>query len=94
METTEKAIPAGSREFKLPSGKKAVIHKGKGRNAMEAMRICDGKTERYLPALMAQLVEIDGSYLVMEDFEDMDLQDFMALQGEFADQNFTLPQGT
>lgn len=82
------------REITLPSGKKAVIHKGKGKHAIQAMKICDGKTEQYLPALMSLLIDIDGQALVMEDFEEMDMQDYMALQGEFADQNFTSPQGT
>lgn len=84
----------GSKSFTLPSGKTCTIYKGKGKHAIQAMKICDGKTENYLPALMSQLIEIDGNGVVMEDFDEMDMQDFMAIQGEFADQNFTSPQGT
>lgn len=89
-----KEMPNGTKEFTLPSGKKVVIYPGKGKHAMEAIKMCDGKMDRYLPSLMSQLIEIDGQGVVMEDLEEMDLQDFMSLQGEFADQNFTLPQGT
>ncbi len=89
-----KAMPVGAKEFNLPSGKRVVIYPGKGRHAMEAIKMCDGKMDRYLPALMSQLVEVNGHAVVMEDLEEMDLQDFMALQAEFSDQNFTSPQGT
>jgi hypothetical protein len=43
---------------------------------------------------MSQLVTIDGEGIVAEDLDEMDLQDYMMLQTEFSDQNFTLPQGT
>lgn len=89
-----KMMPEGTKEFTLPSGKKAVIYPGKGKHATNAIKICGEDMSLYLPALMSQLVEIDGNRIVLEDLEEMPLQDFMMLQGEFADQNFTSPQGT
>lgn len=83
-----------SREITLPSGRKATIEVGKGFHARKAMEMADGNTGLYLPSLMSQLIRIDGEYLVMEDFDELPLQDYMALQAEFADQNFTSPQGT
>jgi hypothetical protein len=37
---------------------------------------------------MAQLVTIDGVPVVREDLEEMDMGDFLAIQGEFASLNF------
>lgn len=84
----------GEKTFNLPSGKVAVIKKGKGLHARRAMQHSDGDGSKYLGSLMSQLVLIDGAPIVPEDLDEMDLQDYMALQTEFADQNFTLPQGT
>lgn len=89
-----KMYPEGTKQFTLPSGKKAVIYPGKGKHATNAIKIVGDDMSRYLPALMSQLVEVDGYPVVLEDLEEMPLQDFMALQAEFADQNFTSPQGT
>jgi hypothetical protein len=83
-----------AKEFTLPSGKKVVIFKGKGKHATEAIKVMGGDSSKYLNALISQLVEIDGQKVVMEDLEELDLQDYMKIQAEFADQNFTLPQGT
>jgi hypothetical protein len=93
QETTVNAT-TGEKTFTLPSGKVAVIKKGKGLHARKAMQQADGDGSKYLGSLMAQLITIDGVGIVPEDLDDMDLQDYMALQAEFADQNFTLPQGT
>lgn len=83
----------GSKEFKLPSGAVARVMPGKGKHAMEAIAICDGNTKKYMAALMMQLVTIDAKPQVLEDFEDMPLADYMKLQSEFSDQNFTSPAG-
>lgn len=90
--TTQTAATANAIEqakaITLPSGKIAVITKGKGKHAMRAMEIAGGKGSMYLPALMAQLVTIDGAQLVAEDLAEMPLTDYMTLQTEFAEQNF------
>jgi hypothetical protein len=84
----------GGKTFTLPSGKVAVIKEGKGLHARNAIKMCDGDMSLYLSALMSQLITVDGKELVMEDLDEMPMQDYMKLQSEFADQNFTLPQGT
>lgn len=84
----------GGKTFTLPSGKVAVIKEGKGIHARNAIKMCDGDMSLYLSALMSQLITIDGNDVVMEDLDEMPMQDYMKLQSEFADQNFTLPQGT
>jgi hypothetical protein len=72
----------------LPSGKTAVIQTGKGKHARMASRVANGDHSLFIPALMAQLVTIDGNTLVAEEFDDMDLNDFMTLSAEFSDVNF------
>jgi hypothetical protein len=85
--TTEKTIT-------LSDGKVAVIRKGKGKDAMNAQKVAGTDMSKFFPALMSQLVTVNGSKLVMEDYEEMDLQDFLTLQGEIAGVNFTSPAET
>lgn len=80
-ENTEKQVT-------LSDGRTAVIKKGKGKHAQNALKVAGGDGEKYITALMAQLVEIDGKRVVMEDLEEMDMKDFMAIQAEFAEANF------
>jgi hypothetical protein len=72
----------------LSDGRIAEIKPGKGRHAQEALKVSGGNGDKYMAALMAQLVEIDGKRIVMEDLEELDLKDFIALQTAFAEQNF------
>ncbi len=72
----------------LSNGSVAEIIKGKGRHAKKAMMKSEGKGEEYLAILMAELVLVDGKKLVPEDFEEMDMKDYMAIQTAFADVNF------
>lgn len=67
----------------LPSGKIAVLEKGKGRDLLQAQM--KAKTSEEIPyALIAELVEIDGNKLVYEDILEMDLEDVIALQAEIS----------
>lgn len=72
----------------LSDGRVATIKPGKGKHAQEALKVSGGNGDKYMSALMAQLVEIDGKRIVMEDLEELDLKDFLALQTAFAEQNF------
>lgn len=83
-----------TKKFDLPSGKRCEILKGKGVHARNAAKHMDGDSSKYMNLLMAQLVLINGQGIVMEDLDEMDLQDYLAIQAEFADQNFSSPQGT
>lgn len=69
------------KELTLPSGKIAIIQKGKGKDLLQAQM--KAKTSDEIPyALIAELAEIDGEKLVYEDILEMDLEDVLALQGE------------
>ncbi|MFN3396497.1 MAG: hypothetical protein ACK4Z9_06865 [Thermodesulfovibrionales bacterium] len=77
------------KEIVLPSGKRATIKDGKGRDLLNAQRKVKSP-EEILYALLAELTEIDGQRLVYEDILEMDLQDVLALQMEIAG-NFQFP---
>lgn len=67
----------------LPSGKTAEIRQGKGYDLLQAQM--KAKNSEEIPyALIAELVEIDGTSLVYEDILEMDLSDVVALQGEIS----------
>lgn len=92
VKTGENNTPGQStREGKtitLPSGKTALIYRGKGRDSNRALKESDGDSSKYLICLMAALVEVDGRPVVPEDLEDLDLKDYTTLQTEFATENF------
>lgn len=67
----------------LPSGKTAILEKGKGKDLLQAQM--KAKSSDEIPyALIAELVEIDGQKLVYEDILEMDLEDVLALQSEIS----------
>jgi hypothetical protein len=70
------------KRIKLPSGRSAIIRKGKGRDLMRAHRAAAGNTEplSLVFALIAELVEIDDKPIVYEDVLEMELDDVLALQ--------------
>lgn len=74
--------------IELPSGAKAEILQGKGKHAQKAMQMTGGDQSKYLGALMAQLILLDGKPVVMEDLEEMPLKDYMAISEAFSEQNF------
>lgn len=72
------------REIVLPSGKRATFYSGKGKDLFEAM-MKGARGETLLWHLIAQLVEIDGEKIVMEDLYEMDLFDVLAIQATFGE---------
>jgi len=62
----------------LPSGKKARVKKGKGRDLFKAQMMATSP-EMGNYALIALLVEYDGQKLTVEDLEDMDVGDMVSL---------------
>ena len=63
------------KELTLPSGKIAIIEKGKGKDLLQAQ--IKAKTSDEIPyALIAELV--------YEDILEMDLEDVLSLQGEIS----------
>lgn len=78
------------KEMILPSGKKATIKDGKGRDLLEAQRKAKS-SEEIAYALLAELAEIEGQKLIYEDILEMDIKDVLALQMEIMG-NFQFPQ--
>lgn len=76
------------KQIKLPSGRIAEIRPFKGKDILSAQKAAGNDQERIIFALIAQTVLIDNSHVVMEDLEEMDGMDVLALMGEFG-QNFT-----
>lgn len=78
----------------LSDGRAVEIRKGKGRDAMEAQKISGKDMGMFFPALMSQLVTIDGKAQPAEYYlDELELQDYLTLMGELAGSNFTLPVG-
>jgi hypothetical protein len=63
----------------LPSGKKAVLKPGKGRDLLKAQRLANDPSE--IPyALVSILATVDGQELDVDQVLDMDLPDVLKLQ--------------
>lgn len=68
-----------TKEITLSDGKVAVIKDGKGRDLLNAQK--KAKSSDEIPyALIAELTEIDGNYLVYEDILELPIADVMQLQ--------------
>lgn len=68
-----------SKEIKLSDGKLAVIKDDKGLDLLNAQK--KAKTSDEIPyALIAELTEIDGNYLVYEDILELPIEDVILLQ--------------
>ena len=72
------------REMTLPSGRTALVRKGKGRDLMRAHRAVAANPEPIAVefALIAELVQLDGKPVVYEDVLAMELADVLALHAE------------
>jgi hypothetical protein len=93
-QTSEQSAAASRwRNITLPSGKTAVIRRGKGRDLMRAQRAVAGNSDpsAVVFALIAELTQIDGAPIVYEDVVEMDLGDVLVLQAEVTGANFPEP---
>jgi len=76
----------------LPSGSRAQVRKGHGRDLMRAQRAAaGGDASAVIFALIAELTRVDGRRIVYEEVLEMDLADVMALQAEVIGENFDHP---
>lgn len=67
------------KEITLSDGKIAIIKDGKGRDLLNAQK--EAKSSDEIPyALIAELTEIDGNYLVYEDILELPIADVIQLQ--------------
>jgi len=81
-----------ARTIELPSGARAELRKGYGRDLMRAQRAAAGSdASAVIFALIAEVARVDGHKIVYEDVLEMDLADVMALQAEVIDENFDRP---
>jgi hypothetical protein len=69
------------KEFNLPSGKKCIIKRFKGKHVQQAQRLMnsDLKGEDFGDCLAAMLVEIDGKPVIKEDLPEMDGVDYLKM---------------
>ena len=68
-----------TKEITLSDGKVAVIKDGKGRDLLNAQK--KAKSSDEIPyALIAELTEIDGNYLVYENILELPIADVIQLQ--------------
>ena len=68
-----------TKKITLSDGKVAVIKDGKGRDLLNAQK--KAKSSDEIPyALIAELTEIDGNYLVYEDILELPIADVIQLQ--------------
>lgn len=79
--------------FKLPSGRTATIRKAFGRDVRKARVMAAGQPEMFTPALASVLMTIDGEPFAMEDMDDMEMSDYLAIELETAElfPNFPTP---
>jgi len=88
-ETEEKE---NTQTIDLPSGSRAEVRKGRGRDLMRAQRAAEGgDNSAVVFALIAELTRVDGRKIVYEDVLEMDLADVIALQAEVIGENFDRP---
>lgn len=72
----------------LIGGSIARVREGKGKDVEQATMISSGDQSKYLSAMMAATIEIDGAPVIMEMLGDLSMKDYMSLQLAFADLNF------
>ncbi len=76
----------------LPSGSRAEVRNGHGRDLMRAQRAAvGGDASAVIFALIAELTRVDGRRIVYEEVLEMDLADVMVLQDEVIGENFDRP---
>lgn len=72
------------KEITLPSGKKAVIKEGKGRDFFWAYRNA-GDPSEIVRLLMVRLIEIDSAPLTEDGIDELPISDVMTLMKEFTE---------
>jgi hypothetical protein len=66
-------------EFVLPSGKKCVIKRFKGKHVQQAQRLMKDDGSDMAECLASILVEVDGKQLFKDEFEEMDGIDYFKI---------------
>lgn len=63
-------------------GRTVVVAQGKGKDAVQATRLCNNDQANWIPALMSILGTIDGKPMPMEEWLELPLRDYMQLAAE------------
>jgi len=72
--------------LELPSGAVATVKEPfKGKHIRKAQQFADGDQSLIIPSLIAQLVEIDGKSIVMEELDEMHGADVLKLMAFFGE---------
>lgn len=90
-ETPARQIDAnGVETITLKTGRVAKIAPGKGKHVRVAQRMTSGQDDDslYLPALMSQLVTIDGKSFTMEEMDELPMSEYTELMTIFTERNF------
>lgn len=74
--------------FELSTGSTAEVREGTGDDVEKATLISGGIQSKYLSALMAATVSIDGKQIVMEDLSLLKMKDYLKIQVAFSELNF------
>lgn len=77
----------GGKIFELSDGRECEVHPGKGKHMKQAQRIAGDDPSGYMPALMSQLVDIDGKAVPGEEFDELPLKDYMKITQVFNEVN-------
>ena len=74
------------KELTLPSGAVATIKENfKGKHIRRAQAVSGGDSDKIIYSIIAQLTEIDGAGIVMEDLDELDGRDVLALMAHFGE---------
>jgi uncharacterized membrane protein len=74
----------------LSTGIIAEVVKGKGKTARQAQMIAGKDQSKVMGAMTALCTKVDGQSIAFEDLEEMLLEDYLKIQGAFAELNFSL----
>lgn len=66
-------------KLELPSGNVVTIFPCLGKHIRMASTMTNGDQGLFMPAIMAQLVKMNGSAMVMEQFDELPGSDYMAI---------------
>lgn len=77
------------KEVTLSNGIVAVISKGKGKHVQEAQKIAGTDSSKFMAAMIAQLVTINGLPVVYEDLMELEAEDYLSIMTVWSELNFT-----
>lgn len=72
----------------LSNGSVATVREGTGKDVEAATLESNGSKEKYLTALTASCVKVDGKAVNMFELSERKMKDYLAIQSAFADINF------